>query len=223
MKKLLIVAVVFGAALVSCQGSKNAKSFSSLDSLSYAVGMDLALHSGVRGVEDSTLNVNILAAAIRDAWNGNTQISEEDAKAFIGEWFEIRVPARAAAANKEWLDKVKAENPNIQTTASGLMYEILSAGDQAVKAVNDADQVVVDYALSIRDGDVVQQRDSISFALNRVIPAWTEGMKLVGKGGKIVLWAPAELGYGSRTSGSIPANSALKFEVRLIDVIPAAR
>ena len=59
------------------------------------------------------------------------------------------------------------------------------------------------------------------FPLNRVIPGWTEGIKLVGKGGKITLWIPSELAYGVRGAGrDIGPNEALKFEVELIDVKP---
>ena len=54
-----------------------------------------------------------------------------------------------------------------------------------------------------------------------MIPGWTEGMQLVGKGGKITLWIPAELAYGSRGAGrDIGPNEALEFEVELVDVTP---
>ena len=54
-----------------------------------------------------------------------------------------------------------------------------------------------------------------------MIPGWTEGLKLIGKGGKMTLWIPAELAYGQQGRGKyILPNSALKFEVELEDVIP---
>ena len=63
--------------------------------------------------------------------------------------------------------------------------------------------------------------EPVQFPLNRVIPGWTEGMKLVGKGGKITLWIPAELAYGARPqSREIGANEALRFDVELVDVEP---
>ncbi len=62
---------------------------------------------------------------------------------------------------------------------------------------------------------------TIEFPLNRVIKGWTEGMKLVGKGGKIILYIPSELAYGPRGAGrAIGPNEALEFTVELIDVKP---
>ncbi|MFQ7502418.1 MAG: FKBP-type peptidyl-prolyl cis-trans isomerase [Alistipes finegoldii] len=47
-------------------------------------------------------------------------------------------------------------------------------------------------------------------------------MQLVGKGGTITLWIPADLAYGARGAGrDIGPNEALEFEVELIDVVPS--
>lgn len=62
---------------------------------------------------------------------------------------------------------------------------------------------------------------SVEFPLNRVIKGWTEGMKLVGKGGKITLWIPSDLAYGPRGTGrDIGPNEALRFDVEIVDVKP---
>ena len=69
-----------------------------------------------------------------------------------------------------------------------------------------------------------KQLESVStaeFPLNRVIKGWTEGMKLVGKGGKITLWVPSDMAYGSRGAGrDIGPNEALRFDVEIVDVKP---
>jgi FKBP-type peptidyl-prolyl cis-trans isomerase len=218
MKKLLIVAVMFSAALVSCQSNKNIKSFTEKDSLSYAIGTDYGMHA--KGL-DSTMNVAVIAAAIRDAINNKSQMTREQAYDFLNNYFSVVLPARNKAEAEAYLADVEANNPDVKKTESGLLYEIIDEGDMSVKAVNDADQVVVKYVGTLKNGTEFDKNDSLALALNRVIPAWTEGMKLVGKGGHITLWVPAELGYGERGSGPIPGNSALKFEIDLLDVIPA--
>ncbi len=54
--------------------------------------------------------------------------------------------------------------------------------------------------------------------LNRVIKGWTEGMQLVGEGGKIRLFVPSELGYGENGNRNIEPNSTLIFDVELVKV-----
>ena len=73
------------------------------------------------------------------------------------------------------------------------------------------------------NGNFKQADEPIEFPLNGVIKGWTEGMKLVGPGGKIVLYIPADLAYGARGAGrQIGPNEALEFTVELIEVTPAA-
>jgi FKBP-type peptidyl-prolyl cis-trans isomerase len=219
MKKLLIVAVVFGAAFASCQsGSKSPASFTTQDSVAYALGVDIA---GNLKRMDSTYNAAIIGSAVKDVFAGKELMTAEDAYAFLSEWFQVRKPALDKVEGEAWLEEVKADNSNIQTTESGLMYEIINAGDETIKATSDADQVVAYYRGTLKDGSEFDQNDSIAFALNGVIKGWTEGLKLIGKGGEINLWIPSELGYGPQGGGPIPPNAALKFEVKLLDVIPA--
>jgi FKBP-type peptidyl-prolyl cis-trans isomerase len=218
MKKLLIVAVVFATALVSCNGSKSIKSFSEKDSLAYSWGLDYGTHAKM---VDSTLNPGIIAQAIFEVMKGKNAMTIEQANEFRNEYYTVRLPKRQKEEATAYLEDVKAKNPNIKTTESGLMYEIINEGDMSVRAIEDADEVLVNYRGTLKDGTEFDANDSLKFALNRVIPAWTEGMKLVGKGGEIVLWVPSELGYGERAQGQIPANSALKFEITLLDIVPA--
>lgn len=218
MKKLLFVAVIFAAALVSCKSAKNIKAYSEKDSVAYAIAVGFG--EDIKRF-DSTLNASVLAQAIADALRGNPKMTREEANEFLNEYFMVRLPAKNKAEGEAFLEEVKAKNPNVKVTESGLMYEIIDEGDMAVRATQDADQVQVNYRGTLKDGTEFDKGDSIKIALNRVVKGWTEGMKLVGKGGKITLWVPADLGYGARGQGQIQPNSVLVFDIDLLDVIPA--
>ncbi len=133
----------------------------------------------------------------------------------------MQKPDREIAQSRAWLDEVRADNPNIQITESGLMYEIITPGDDAVKVTGNADTVVLKYSGTLKDGFEFDARESMSYTLYNVIPGWREGLKLVGKGGEIILWVPAELAYNDFSFGGIPPYSALKYEIKLLDVISA--
>jgi len=108
------------------------------------------------------------------------------------------------------------------TTPSGLQYRVLRKGTGAnPKATSN---VKVNYHGWLDDGKVFdssyQRGEAIEFGLNQVIPGWTEGMQLVGKGGMIELTIPSNIGYGPRGTpgGPIPPNATLHFLVELLDV-----
>jgi FKBP-type peptidyl-prolyl cis-trans isomerase FkpA len=106
-------------------------------------------------------------------------------------------------------------------TKSGLKYRILrkSSGPKPVATST----VKVNYKGWLDDGtefdSSYKRGEPISFPLNGVIPGWTEGMQLVGKGGMIELEIPSQLGYGARGAGGvIPPNARLHFIVELLEV-----
>ncbi len=221
MKKFFILAAGVAVALSSCNGGGGSLK-SEQDSVAYAVGLQCG--DFIKSV-DSTMNLNVVMGAVKDVINNKQKMDNEAAMAFMREYFMVRKPARAKVASEEFLAKVEKENPNVKKTESGLLYEIIKNGSD-LKAVSDSDEVKVIYEGRLKEGKVFdsskERGDTVQFALNRVIKGWSEGMKLVGKGGTIKLWIPAELAYGAQGAGNvIGPNEALVFEVELVDVIPA--
>ena len=117
---------------------------------------------------------------------------------------------------------IEADAPKtFATTPSGLKYRVLRKGTGVnPKASN---KVKVNYHGWLDDGKVFdssyKRGDPAEFPLGQVIPGWTEGMQLVGKGGMIELEIPSKLGYGkSGAPGVIPPDATLHFLVELLDV-----
>ncbi len=191
------------------------------DSLAYALGMDFG--NWLKTV-DSTMNLNVVSAGVKDAVAGQTKMDRDSAMNFVRDYFYIRKPAKEKAASEKFLQEIETNNKNVKKTASGLLYEIVTPGDTTKPAATD--QVRVVYEGKLKNGKVFdstfERGDTAQFALNQVIPGWTEGLQLIGKGGKIKLWIPSELAYGQQGAGggAIGPNEALAFEVELIDVIP---
>lgn len=131
---------------------------------------------------------------------------------------------KAALENIEKGKAFLAENKTkegVQETPSGLQYLVLESGDSDIKP-KATDSVTVHYHGTLIDGSVfdssVNRNQTIDFPLNRVIKGWTEGLQLMAIGDKYRFFIPADLGYGNRSAGSIPAGSLLIFDVELIAV-----
>ena len=125
-----------------------------------------------------------------------------------------------ASANTDYLNKNKTKS-GVQVTASGLQYRILREGSGRRPGARET--VEVHYEGSLINGKIFDSSydrgKSISFALNRVIAGWTEGLQLMKEGAKYEFVIPASLGYGARGSGgSIPPHATLIFVVELLKV-----
>jgi len=119
---------------------------------------------------------------------------------------------------ESWLAE-NAKNPEIQVTDSGLQFLVLEMGEGPKPTPEH--QVVVNYEGKLLDGtvfDSTEGRGPATFSPKRVISGWTEGLQLMPKGSKFRLFIPSALGYGSRATGSIPANSMLIFDIELVDI-----
>lgn len=137
---------------------------------------------------------------------------------FIVELLEVQKPLEPgpddADAPKEFSE-----------TKSGLKYRILRKGKGPKPGPTTT--VEVHYKGWLDSGETFDssydRREPIKFPLNRVVKGWTEGMQLVGEGGKIELEIPYELGYGEAgRPPKIPQKATLHFIVELLEVqVPA--
>jgi FKBP-type peptidyl-prolyl cis-trans isomerase len=115
-----------------------------------------------------------------------------------------------------------ASAEGVTTTPSGLQYRVVTEGDGPKPAATD--RVSVHYTGKLLDGTVfdssVERGQPINFALNGVIPGWTEGLQLMPVGSTYEFWIPPELAYGSRGAGNgvIPPNATLYFQVQLLGI-----
>ena len=115
-----------------------------------------------------------------------------------------------------------AKRPGWKVTASGLQYRRLKAAPAASPKPAPGATVTIHYVGRFIDGrtfDSSRDRGQpATFPLNRLIKGWQEGVPMMRKGETWAFVIPAELGYGARNRAPIPPNSALLFEIELIDI-----
>ena len=115
------------------------------------------------------------------------------------------------------------KKPGVVATASGLQYQVITAGKGTKPGA--ADSVKVHYTGTLLDGtnfdSSYDRKEPAQFVLNSVVPGWTEALQLMPVGSKYKLWIPAKLGYGAEGTpgGPIPPNSTLVFEVELLEIV----
>ena len=221
------------------------------EAISYAFGNDIG--NNVRDSK-LPIEYHWLLKGFRDAYEGSTEISPEQVMAYLQRYFMFIRPAQAAERSAKWLAKkekgfgvkktesgllykvVKEGDMSAAATSDEDTVEVHYVGKLQDGTVFDASrfenrskaqqEMIRKQRPDMFDenGKLLEEDQPIKFPLNRVIKGWTEGMKLVGPGGKIILYIPAELAYGQRGAGcDIGPNEALEFEVELLSVEPVAK
>lgn len=193
--------------------------------VSYGIGRQLG--DQLRENPPPGISLDAVIAGIRDAFAGaESQVSAEHLNAsfaVIRERMQAEAQRKAEAAageGKAFLAE-NAKRDGVVTLASGLQYEVLSAGEGAKPTADD--QVRTHYHGTLIDGTVFdssyQRGQPAEFPVGGVIAGWTEALQLMGVGSKWRLYVPSDLAYGAQGVGSIPPHSVLVFDVELLAVL----
>ncbi len=236
--KFFAIAACAAALAVSCNSSSNGvqveaelPTAAEVDSVSYLIGINFGSFLKGNGFAEDLKDINMA-----EVKKGMTDFLKAEGTPYdpdFGEQFEVdpndmqRIlngfltkktsykAAKNLAEGKAFLAK-NALKENVDTTASGLQYTIVASG--ADYKIAPKDTVWVNYKGTLLDGTVFDENDSTMFVANRVIRGWTEGLGLLGEGGKATLYIPSNLAYGERGNRSIAPNSTLIFDVEVLKV-----
>ena len=195
---------------------------------SYSVGYQVGGDFSRQGME---INPEVLIKGIQDALSGTEpEMSEQEMRQTLVDLNkkvlalqkekEMAFAERNSAEGKAFLDE-NGKKDSIKILSSGLQYEVIKGGTGAPPKATDT--VTVHYRGTLIDGtefdSSYSRNQPATFALNRVIKGWTEGLQLMKPGAKFLFFIPPDLAYGERgAGGTIGPNSTLIFEVELLSV-----
>jgi FKBP-type peptidyl-prolyl cis-trans isomerase len=195
--------------------------------LGYIIGMDIGGSLKQQGTE---LDLDALFEAIRATYHGEPLALTPEEAATIRENFlaSRRAEAEADRAAASTSNAAEGEQflldnrvkEGVQVTASGLQYKVLEMGDGPKPTATD--KVRVHYRGTLLNGEEFDssyaRNEPITFALNQVIPGWTEGVQLMPVGSKFMFYIPPDLAYGPAGGGPIGPNATLIFQVELLAI-----
>ncbi len=199
------------------------------DPASYFLGYRAGANLAQGGLKAEFIVQADLLAGFMDALNSKEpSVAEKEVQAAM-EALGKKIDALVAAAGKDNLaksNKFLEENKKkqgVQTTASGLQYEVLATGSGATPKPDSTATVHYEGKLingKVFDSSMKGEGKPATFPVGRVIPGWTEALQRMKVGDKWRLFIPPALAYGEQgmPPAGIGPNEALIFEVELLEV-----
>ncbi len=216
---LTLVAVLFMSACGGGRGSSNM--VDSRDSLSYVIGMNIAYNIIQM---DSTINRDVVVAAIDDALRGKERFSLEEGKTYLLGYMNYEVYERVRNYEEQYLADLAASDGDVVRMPNGLTYKVSALGDMNLTVGTERDTVAIIYRATNLAGEEVdlkaERQDTLRTRVDRLIRGLRDGVRIVGQGGSLTLWIPSSMAYGSAgdSEKGIKANEMLRYEVQVVEV-----
>jgi FKBP-type peptidyl-prolyl cis-trans isomerase FkpA len=179
----------------------------------YALG--LSFYRSIGQFNFSPAELALVERAMSDAAAGKPAVDLDQ----WGPKIQGLAQQRVQHASEAYLTKAAAE-PGAVKTPSGLVYHDVAVGTGPSPKATDT--VKVNYRGTFVDGtefdNSYKRNEPAQFALNGVIPCWTEGVQRMKVGGKAKLVCPASIAYGERGRPGIPPGATLVFDIELLAI-----
>lgn len=198
------------------------------DMLSYSYGYLIGQRAGTAIDE---IDFAVFSRGLYDAIeSGTPTVSNETMMKAIEAYGEKRQAAERAkqaemtaanlAQSEEFLREFETKD-GVKSLDNGVLYRVIEQGNG--KSPTEKSTVKVHYKGALIDGNVFDssydRNEPVEFGLGDVIEGWQVALSAMKVGDKWEVALPPAVAYGENgVSDAIPPNSALVFEIELLDV-----
>ncbi len=236
MKKTMILALLFAPVLLSAQTAPQPAPAAAADApaaqvqdpaernkMLYSLGFLLGDNLKRQLVLDNEDDYKALSQGMRDSLlNKKSQTDLEKYKPQIIQKYQDdakTISAKREAEQQEYMANFKKEK-GVKTLDNGAMIKLSRAGKGNTPKPDGS--VKVHYTGTLIDGtkfDSSRDRgEAFETKLTDVIPCWTKALQQMKPGSRAKVDCPPDTAYGNRPVGQIPPNSALVFDIEMIEL-----
>lgn len=193
----------------------------SADQAGYILGLNFGSQMQRIGITQQ-VSIRALARGVKAGLAGKQAdpADQQRLQEFVRQVMQASL-ARHEAAARAYLAR-NGRRPGVKTTATGLQYRILAAGDSKASPPSPTDIVTVQYRGRLIDGtefdSSYKHGKPASFPVDQVIKGWQQALAMMRPGAKWELFIPPDLAYGQSPRPGIPPGSLLIFDVDLLSV-----
>ena len=229
MKHILAIFAI-GLIFMSCTSEKsieqkiNQRLESHLDSVSYAIGLDVAMRLEQQFMD---IDYKMLSLGITDHYGKNELfLTDKERISVIKKYNDITLPKYRMDLEKlntleggKFMD-ANAKKDGVLDHKSGIQYKILTPADGPKP--NPSNYVKIHYVGKLIDGTTFDSSydrgEPAVFPVDRVVPGFSQGLQLMSPGAKYQIFIPGHLGYGQNDGPGGPM-AFMIFQVEMLEIL----
>lgn len=221
---LCLVSLLLLASSCNTPTSELAAPVSQMDSIAYAVGMDIGtFYHDKQGIP---LDPEMVYQGFRDIVQEDSvlRFSKAEGAALINKFanmMEAKLAATNEIAGQEFL-KQNGLRDEVQQLESGVQYQVIEEGTGASPRLDNIVKIrvrgqLLDGTLFASSANEADQALEVDIA--QAVPGLQSALTQMKPGDSWVLWVPAELGYGAENRPPVGPNSLLIYHIELLEIM----
>jgi FKBP-type peptidyl-prolyl cis-trans isomerase len=222
---ILIIATLLISFSLSAQETKQTESkqqtislTNQADTLQYAIGAFI----GQWMVKNSfqVQNANVFLKGMDDVLQSRPLAVTDSTITPIVSAYQLSTQNEKSRQMEEQLFSTLKEKSGVGVLPSGVNYIVRTQGDGIRPTAKDT--IVINAIGVFPDGtvfeDTCKKKQAITTAISSLIPGLSEAIQLMPVGSVWRIFIPSVLGYGSVGTNVIPPNTALVFDIELMEI-----